>query len=255
MKCMLIMNVTNVTSEKRKENETNLLKMAMRRRNVKKIEWTETPIVRAPSAAAAAAAAYRGRPLNWARRGLMRTKNEFKSVDLPIGPVPVNTTGSVTLLNGLGLGTDINQRVGREVVIKSIQIRGHSYVTATTGTDQVHRIIIFVDKQVNAAAPTTATLLGSGFGIYTMKSLENRKRFKILYDRCVQLNTSTEPGAQKTFEYFKKVHIPVTFNAGNTGLVGDIVTGGIFMCFVGENAGGPTAGGFTGVSRLRYIDS
>lgn len=224
-------------------------------KHVKKIEWTETPLLSGPRAPSRALAVARARGMNYRTGGLSFRKNEFKSVDVLVAPMALNTGGNVSLLNGVAPGVDINHRIGREITMKSILVKGQHYVTAATGTDQVQRIMIVYDKQANATAPTTATVLGAGFGLYSPKSLENRKRFIVLYDRHFTMNASGEPGAQRFFKFYKRVNLPMTFNAGIAGTVADIVTGSLYIVGVGENAAGPTAGAITVNCRIRFIDA
>ena len=91
-------------------------------KHVKKIEWTETPLtMSAPSSSSRAAYVRRARR-NYRVGGLMRTKGEMKSVDVYTGSLVADSTGTLQLLNGLARGDDIDERDGREVTMKSIQI-------------------------------------------------------------------------------------------------------------------------------------
>lgn len=232
-------------------------------RHVKKIEWTETPLMRAPSAAAAAAARYRMRPYRNRRTGgLILAPGEFKSVDTVITG-DLNQTGTISLINGIARGDEINERNGREITMKSVQLSMACESTATTGIAQTCRILLVYDRQANAAAPTFAQVLAATGGscVISPRNLENRKRFKILMDRKFSLGpqggTTTALGApaKKVLrDYYRKLTLPVTFNSGDAGTVADIVTGSLYILTCGEVAAGATDGVASIYARVRYTD-
>nr|DAW01721.1 MAG TPA: STNV protein [Cressdnaviricota sp.] len=192
------------------------------------------------------------RGLNRGTRGLMLARGELKAADVS-ADVACDSTGTLALLNGIARGDDINERTGRQVVMRSLQLKLQTSVTAGTGTDQVQRYMIVLDSQTNAAALTLAQVLG-GSSTIAFPLLENRMRFKILYDRFVAFNATAEPGSKKTFVINKKLNVPVTFNAGDAGTVADIVSNSLYLIVLSTNAAGATAGSATYASRIRYED-
>jgi len=181
---------------------------------------------------------------------------EFKAVDVTTGVTACDTTSAVVLLNGIARGDDINQRNGRQVTMRSIELRGYNYVTTATGTDQIHRVCLVLDKQPNGAALTAAQVFSSVSHL-APRNLENRARFKILMDKRMTLNSDVvgEPGARRVWKIYRRLNIPVTFNNGNAGTVADIITGSVYLVMIGSNAAGVTAGSFQGISRIRYTDN
>ena len=218
---------------------------------MKTLVWSERP-----SAAAAgierAIVIRRARGLNRARRGLQLAQGEFKSVDTAISQV-IDQTGAVTLVNGIARGDEIFERNGREVVMKSIEFHCRCYATAGTGADQIGRILIVYDRQTNGAALTGAQVLDS-FNTVAARNLENRRRFKILYDRRFVINASGEPQSAKLFNFYRRLAHPVTFNSGDAATVADIMTGSLYLLSVGTNVAGATAGSCVGTVRIRYQD-
>lgn len=180
------------------------------------------------------------------------TRAELKAVDTTISQV-ADTTGAVTLLNGIARGDDINQRVGRRVRLASLQASIVNYVTPTTGIDQTHRCLIVYDKQSNGVAPAITDVLVSASTV-AMPNLDNRQRFVILYDKLMHLNASAEPGSMVAFKISKRLPYGVQFNSGDAGTVADIQTGGLFFITIGSVAAGGTAGTFSGRIRVRYTD-
>jgi len=216
------------------------------------IQWAEQKVARDAVASAARAVVVGGAP-NYAQRGLVLSQGEFKAVDV-LTNIAVNIASSVTLLNGMTSGSGINQHVGREVTLRSIQFNYTTMVNAATGVDQLHRILLVYDRQTNASALTAAQVLAA-VDPHSPRNLENRKRFKILYDRTHALNASGEPGSFATRRFYRRLRHPVTFNAGVAGTVADIVTGSLYLVAIGSEAAGAPAGFVTFSSRIRYTDN
>jgi len=204
-----------------------------------------------------ASAAWRARRApNRARRGLMLSPGELKAVDTTTAQ-NINSTSAVTLINGIARGDDISDRVGRQITMKSISVRGQMAVTAGTGVDQAGRVLIVYDKQANAAAPTAAQVIsaaGDGYDIYRPPNLENRMRFVILYDRTFRLNASAEPSSVQLVTCYRRVNLVTTFNSGDAGTVADIVTGSLYLVSVGNVAAGATAAFLNVATRVRFED-
>lgn len=192
------------------------------------------------------------RGLNRATRGLQLATGEFKAIDTVVS-VAADTTSAVTLLNGCARGDDINERTGREVVMRSIQLCVRATVTAGTGIDQWHRYIVVYDRQTNGAALTFANVI-SALDVSAPRNLENRRRFTILMDKKFHLNATAESGSQRLISYYRRLRHPITFNNGDAGTVADITTGSLYLITYGSVAAGQTAGSAYGVVRVRYED-
>lgn len=222
-------------------------------RNWKRTNMTSrlsSALARQRSGRGAAVAA--ARSLNSAVRGMQLAQGEFKCVDIAQS-LSSDTASAVQLLNGIARGDEINERAGREVVMRSIQVKGIAAVTVGTGIDQVCRVMIVYDRQTNAAALTAAMVLNA-VDTYSPRNLENRRRFKIMYDRSFVLNASGEAGSHCMFNFYRKLNHPVTFNSGDAATVADITTGSMYLICIGNVAAGATDGTCTFSSRIRYQD-
>lgn len=179
---------------------------------------------------------------------------EWKYLDTAIA-MNMNTTGAQLLVNGLAPGSGASERIGMKVTVRSIQLRLAQYVTAGTGSDQFQRVLLFVDRQANGAAPTLGSQLSAN-SILGLRSLVNRKRFKILWDKTCHLNATAEPGSMVFRTAYLKFRSPVVmeFNAGVAGTIADIVSNSIYIYTVGSLVAGATAGGVEGTCRIRYTD-
>lgn len=183
-------------------------------------------------------------------------QGELKSVDTTLSTASTrpDTTGDVILLNGIARGDDINERVGRRVTIRSLEAHLYDTVTKDTGVDQVHRVLIVYDMQSNGTAPVVTDVLVSA-STTSLKNLDNRNRFRILYDQAWTLNASGESDSQKHITKYMRVNLPVQFNSGDAGTIADIQTGSIYFICLGSEVRGNTAGSINGRVRVRYSDN
>lgn len=180
---------------------------------------------------------------------------EFKSIEAgAFGGTAVNTTGAIALLNGCVAGADIGNRIGRQMELRSIQLQCINSVTASTGVDQVHRVLLVYDRQSNGGAPAFNDVL-NGATIVDFRNLANRKRFKILMDKKIQLSASSESGSREVWQYYRKLRHPVQYNGGSAGTIADIQTGSLYIMMIGQEAPGATAGDMKYVTRVRFTDN
>ena len=192
---------------------------------------------------------YRG----WTPRSF--TRGEWKYLDTTINTA-CDTTGSMTLVNGLQPGTGASQRIGMKVMLRSMELSLVNSVPPVTGTDQNHRFLVLLDRQCNGAAPTALTDFLTPGNYLGMRSLVNRRRFKIILDKRCSLNASGEPGSDRLWKFYIKFRRPiiVEFNAGVAGTIADIVTNSLYIISVGQAAAGVGAGTLLGYCRIRYTD-
>lgn len=125
-------------------------------------------------------------------------------------PVAAISASGLTfkLLNGIANGDGSNLRDGRVVELEKLEIRfahGLPKVTgATAGDADSMRIIIFVDRSANGAAPVTTDLLLTTATYLSPYNLFNSSRFCILYDDMLDhmhsAGDATDWGEDRTSE-------------------------------------------------------
>lgn len=206
------------------------------------------------------------------RRGYRFNRIEKKAIDVAVAGTNVNTSGVFTILNACIQGTDFDERVGRKIIVKSVQIRGRiqtepslaGTATVATGSQQC-RMILFVDMQPNGAAPAVTDLLTNATP-QAMLNLNNRDRFRILRDKVfvldpyLRVDTATQSIASmtnqvKNVKVFKRCNIETIYNSGNAGTVADITSGAIHCLWLGNLAAGTnTDSNFFGEYRVRFSD-
>jgi len=93
---------------------------------------------------------------------------------------------------------------------------------------------------------------------YALRNISNKARFWVLYDSglisIVGSSTTPTESSGKVLEMYKRINIPVQYNAGTAGTVGDIQTNALYWVSIGSGAG--TGASVTvGNCRIRYDDS
>ena len=105
----------------------------------------------------------------------------------------ITTAGTVTLINGIATGTDINNRVGRKVIMKSLVFNVNNFPVATTANALqgiMLRHMIVYDSQPNSAGtvPAVTDILETATTLSPL-NLNNRDRFRVIYDKRSQIGS------------------------------------------------------------------
>lgn len=159
-------------------------------------------------------------------------------------------------LNAIAQGDGESNRDGRQVVVKSINIRGD--VSQTAIQDQadarastVVRLLLVKDKQTNGAQLNAEDVLldTSGLDVHSHRNLQYEQRFEVLWDKTIQLdfttsqsdgvNTASTAGQKKPFHIYKKLDMPVNFT-DTTAVVGSIADNSLHLIALATVAGSCT---------------
>lgn len=117
----------------------------------------------------------------------------------------INNTNPVLLVNWVQQGTDFTNRIGRQITMDAIQIRGSISMQNTLGNNwnstmtypaSFIRLMLVYDYQPTATLPTIDDILYSnvagGYGPpagvfteYSHMNLGNRARFKVIWDKSI----------------------------------------------------------------------
>jgi len=170
-------------------------------------------------------------------------------------------------------------RIGSKILNKSLRLRGFISVgSSTTAGQDILRVLVVYDRQTNGAAPSwgdvcegTSAAGAANSAALAPINMGNRDRFVTLMDwvvypgcntagsitdSAIPLTASNQPDGQQSFildRYIKLKNLETHFGA-NTGGVGDIRTGGIFMFFVNQNQGADGVHYLNYNARLRFDD-
>jgi len=220
------------------------------------------------------------------RFGSSSRGEELKYLDLVQAVVGVNTTGYLASLNPVAQGTGAQNRIGRKITIKSLQMKmglllGGS--TSTGSTSEVFRVLLVWDKQCNGVLATRDDILGPSATYQSFQYLENGDRFKILRDNkytlvkaagvSVQAAYTELPGtaavpngggftspattsfwseARRDINYYVKLNMPIEFSS-TTGAITEVRSNNLLVLVIPEHGvGSDSILSYT--SRIRYED-
>lgn len=179
---------------------------------------------------------------------------ELKAIDTNIA-YDINSTGTITLINGCARGDGLADRIGRKTFMKSVQMRLYAAPTASTGLEQMGRVLVVYDKQANASATTIADVLTSA-SVFAFPNLSGALRYQIIMDQVFPLtdNTGTS-GLPHVMNEFRSLKLPVHYNAGDAGTIADITTGALYVITLGNLSAGTTDATANISTRVRYTDA
>lgn len=178
-------------------------------------------------------------------------------VDLAVAQRAFDTTGSIVLLATIAQGASVNQRIGKKVVLKSLQMRGSSFSNSMTTVADAAYMIVY-DKRPTGTLPSITDILVTASSS-SFNNDNNSGRFRILkrVDRQFIGNSTTPATGQEanTEDFWLDLKgLPVVFKAAGTGAIGDIEEGALYLVTVGNVATGNTAATLSSGFRTRFID-
>lgn len=190
-----------------------------------------------------------------------RIKQEVKFKDLASANYVANTTGSVTLIpDAIAQGAGESARIGREIWLKSVEVRGMVASDSTTTIASV-RILLVWDRQPNKALAAVTDILNSAHPDSFLND-QNKARFKVIRNWWFVCEGNNATAGQQTgktahdFNHFIKFKKPkkVTYSTAGTGAIGDLNTGALLLVVVGNKAAGTDDAALTAGFRTRFFD-
>ncbi len=174
---------------------------------------------------------------------------EFKCNDpLSNNTLTPNTAGSLFLLTGLNTGDQADDRDGRVVRWKSVQL-AFTFTVNTAAIATFVRSILFIDKQPNQTLALASELLDIQ-AITTFRNLDNRKRFVILWDKVIEVH---QGHANMYVNYYRTTDMKTIYDDSDGGDISDITTNAMYLLiFSDEAVNTPTV---IVSARLRFIDN
>ncbi len=199
----------------------------------------------------------------YAGSGTRTPEHKFFDTTATFGTV--DTAGEINAsLNLIPQGVTESTRIGRECILKSLEIKGDWSIAAAAGAqsplnDRL-RIIFYQDKQANGAAAVVLDILETA-DILSFRNLSNQRRFRILSDVVVNTNVDAAGGnvggadtnwASKfgTVARKMKLNMPLEFS-NTTGAITELRSNNIGILAI-------TEGGFTTFkfnARVRFSET
>lgn len=179
-------------------------------------------------------------------------------VDLAAAAYNMDTTGTITLLNTIAVGASNQQRVGKRIMLKSLQCRGNQVTNTATGSTATAYLIVY-DRRPCGVLPAITDVLDTSTAS-SMNKDDNSGRFRILkrVDRVLNGSAASNFSNRSGFEenwFLSLKNLPMVFNSVGTGAIGDIDEGALYLITVGDTVAGTQAA--TGVFgfRTRFLDN
>lgn len=151
-------------------------------------------------------------------------KAEIKFFDTAVSTNLLAAGAIVPSLNIIPEGDGESARDGRKIRLTKLDIHGRVFYDASVSTDDgdVGRIIVYEDKQTNKAAAAVTDILETA-DVNAFRNLANVKRFNILSDQQIAMNTPVAGADQRMwYNFHKSLNIPVSYD--NTAATGAITT-------------------------------
>lgn len=185
---------------------------------------------------------------------------ELKFLDTAISVAPIDSTYEViqNCLNVIPQGATESQRIGRKVVVKSIQMRHIcTYVPAADTQGSTGIVVCLVlDKQANGAAPGITDIFTTNSAVTAMINLANSERFVVL--KRFAFTMAAQAGVQGAFaradyliDYYKKLDIPLEFDQ-TSGALTTVKSNNLLL--VAGSTGLDDVVLLSGTTRIRYAD-
>jgi len=170
-----------------------------------------------------------------------------------VAPLASANGSTPFLVNPVIQGSSATTRIGRRILMKSLYIRWFAQLVSTTTGGTPYRMLVVYDSQTNGTAPAVTDVVLTD-EITSPMNLNNSRRFKTLCDKTWECLGTGGPQSI-TLEKYIKLNLPVEFNNGNAGTVGDIQTGSIYViCWTG-NGLAVTVPTSVFYSRIRFSDT
>ncbi len=178
--------------------------------------------------------------------GLINT--EFKKIDVT-DAATVSTTASIVVINPSVVGDDFDNRDGRKIRIKSVQLTLTAAIGVTT-TFTFVRVLIVIDKQPNEIQLVITDLLDFA-NITSHRNLDGRKRFAILFDQILELNQEGKRTA--VIKWYKKLDMITIYDDSNAGTIVDITSNALYLIISSDET--TLVPFITRTTRVRFIDN
>lgn len=183
-----------------------------------------------------------------------------KIIDTNVNITNITTTPTVTLLNGVALGSDETNRVGRKIWMEKLCFNWGVFPEDTATDITLWRFIIAYDAQANSAAPAWLDLMKETSTLSQYNN-DNVDRFSILLDTQgfsgKQQDTATQAmsNSPTTFTNQEELDIDaLTIFSGTGATVASISTGSLYLFYMASGTAG-TSSDLIYSSRVYFNDS
>jgi len=208
-------------------------------------------------------------PLGRFRRTQSRSISapERKAVDTSMaGALNFDTNSAVglcmPLLNIIPTGSASNQRIGKRVTMRALQIRGRITAASATIASNIAAMLVYIKTPNQAASLPAVTEILVSQSSSSLSNRDNASKFRVLrrwnWQITGNITTPATGNEIKDFdEYVRLPNLPALWtNASTAGSIGEFVEGALILLLLGDAANGATTTPtFTGTARLYFSDA
>lgn len=178
--------------------------------------------------------------------------SERKHVDISTTMAPDSANGGIALLNGLSLGTDNDERIGRSVRFTSVHMKCGISLHASATQTRV-RLLLVVDRYPQGVITTPSAIMQTSPVPQAFRAWDVSRRYRIIKDVTRVINTDFP---ETTLNLYVKLPYQLgktKFDNSSAGDITDIVNGAIYLVGLSDEATNtPTIAYRT---RVVYIDN
>ena len=186
---------------------------------------------------------------------------EHKFYDTASQSFAFDTTGTIIDEAVVPQGVTVNQRVGKEINMKAVQLRGT--IKAGTNSASHAALLLVYDRECNGAALPTISSILTAASSNAFSNRDNAPRFQIVRRWDWVLNgtagsstLSTDTSTVFINEYVSLKEKSIKWTSANTdGATTGKIKGNLLLVSVGDTAAGASAPSGTISARLDFSDN
>lgn len=192
---------------------------------------------------------------------LISRSAETKYIDTNITD-DINDVGQFLCLNSCARGDDNDEREGRRITMRSLQVNFQLRTVADESLVNACRFMIVLDKEGQGTIPTVGDIISSTT-LQEFPNTNNLRRFSILYDKHITIGTAaTDTDARedtkKQWSIKRKLGgqsgMRVDFNAGDAGTHTDIEKGSLWLLYFSDQADSTNEAHIEVYTRVTFTD-
>jgi hypothetical protein len=172
---------------------------------------------------------------------LQQKKQQIRYFDTQVS-AGINSSASVNPLALPVQGSGVTNRMADVIYVTEIELRYEWYLLSTGDFSNTCRTMIVVDRQPNGSGFAGTDLFQStstNSEVVSPLNFQNRNRFKILYDKTIELSLNGPATAHRTWKYQFQTPHRISYT-GNSGTVTDLISNSLNLVIVTDSTATPS---------------
>jgi len=164
---------------------------------------------------------------------------------------PFDTNGALVPISRIAQGSNYTDRIGNSIKMQHIEVRGRIFKNASASFS-VMRVLLIRDLDGYGSVPNIPDIMetvGTTLAPLTQLDFLNRKRFSVLYDELLTLNSTGDSSAVFEIQLPHEGHI---LYLGSTAAAASDGKGSLYMLFISDESTNTPTYAFS--SRIVFTD-